>query len=58
MQLLQPNDYKKLIHEQGRNLSWVSRQLECSYSLLYKYLNEIKPMKRERIEKLHKILVG
>lgn len=56
MQVLKPHEYKEIIHKQGRNMSWVCRQLECSYSLLYQFLKGDKPMKRERIEKLHKVL--
>lgn len=56
MQLLEPHEYKTIIQKQGRNMSWVSRQLDCSYSLLYQFLKGDKPMKKERIEKLHNVL--
>lgn len=50
--------HKKLIEEQGRQPKWLHRQLDCSYSMLYHYLNGMKYMSLEKVKTLHKILVG
>ena len=57
-EFLSGKEYKKLIEEQGRRIGWIAKQLDCSYSLIYQYLNELKPMSKKKIEVLHKILVG
>jgi len=55
---LKPSEYKRLAEEQGRKPAWMAKQLDCSYTTVYKFLNDIRPMSQDKIKKLHKILVG
>lgn len=48
--------HKKMVKEQGRTPKWLYTQLDCSYSLVYQYLNGLKPMSRTKVEKLHSLL--
>ena len=50
--------HKELVYGQGRRISWIALQLNCSYSYVYQYLNGMKVMKQEKIDKIHSILVG
>jgi len=48
--------HKQLVEEQGRRPAWIAKKLNCSYSLVYQYLNGLKSMSKERVEKLHNLL--
>lgn len=50
--------HKQAVKDQGRKPQWVAQKLDCSYSLIHKYLNGHKMMSKEKVEKLHSILIG
>ena len=49
-------EHKRLVEAQGRKISWITKQLDCSYSLIYKYLNGHCSMADEKVRELDMLL--
>lgn len=48
--------HRDAIKDQGRKTAWVCRHLECSQSLIHKYVSGEMSMSQGKVDKLHSIL--